>query len=428
MKDSSVIITRERGVILILTLWMVTVLSLLAYSLAYEMRIEARLTKLKKDNFVAFQLAKAGVAKAICDLKNDMIIERAEKSQIFDAEGDVWKNPEDKINVPLGEGTYSVHIIDEESFININTAHPILMTEIIKYFIGDNEEEKAQAERTAIAIYDWRDPDNYPANGAVGTEKDYYGELIAKDQGVEYTKDFDSGYKPKNDLFSSVEELLSVYGVTPELFYGFNQEERKGDIYLERSRREQRRNPHIMGGRSETESEWEGKPPEGLRDVCTVNSTGEININTAGEAVLTAVIAAARISDPDPSELARAIIKFRRDGRNSKFNNEKAFHNVGELSQVEGLSGPLIQRMQSIQRLTTMSRNFRIISEGRAGRAHRTIEAVVARTWESFRVDAKDKNFDESVRRRVRRVDKDNEDSPLLVECPTVRIIHWRER
>jgi type II secretory pathway component PulK len=428
MKDSSLTITRERGVILILTLWMVTVLSLLAYSLAYEMRIEARLTKLKKDNLVAFQLAKAGVAKAICDLKNDMVIDRTGKSQIFDAEGDVWKNPEDKINVSLGEGTYSVRIIDEESFININIAHPILMTEAIKYFKGDDEDEKAQAERTAIAIYDWRDPDDSPANGSVGTEKEYYSELIAKDQGIEYTKDFDSGYRPKNDFFSSVEELLSVYGVTPDLFYGFNQEERKGEIYRERSRRGQRRNPHIMGGRSETESEWEVKPPEGLRDICTVNSTGEININTAGEAVLTAVIAAARISDPDPSELARAIIKYRRDGRDSKLDNEKAFHNVGDLSQVEGLSGPLIQRMQSIQRLTTVSKNFRIISEGQAGRAHRTIETVAARTWEAFNVDAKDKDFDESVKRRVKRVDKDKEDSPLLVESPTIRIVHWRER
>jgi len=43
----------RRGVIIILTLWLVTVLALIAYSLAYEMRIEARLTKLKKDQLLA---------------------------------------------------------------------------------------------------------------------------------------------------------------------------------------------------------------------------------------------------------------------------------------------------------------------------------------------------------------------------------------
>jgi len=69
----------RRGVIIILTLWLVTVLALIAYSLAYEMRSEGRLTKLKKDQLLAYQLAKAGVAKAICDLKNDMLMERQEK-------------------------------------------------------------------------------------------------------------------------------------------------------------------------------------------------------------------------------------------------------------------------------------------------------------------------------------------------------------
>lgn len=421
----------RRGVIIILTLWLVTVLSLMAYSLSYEMRIEARLTKLKKDQLVAYQLAKAGVAKAICDLKNDMVMERQEKSQILDAEGDVWRNPEDKVDIEMGAGTFTVHVIDEESLLNINTINPAIISKAIEYFMGEeaeDEKEVARIERIGLGILDWRDADDVPANSGEATERELYDKLIAEDDGVEYDENYQSGYKLKNDVFTSVEELLFVYGIPSEVFYGFTPEEKKEQLYLERTQGERRQNRHIMRSHTGGDSKWLDKEPEGLRDILTVVSTGEVNINTAGEAVLTAILAAANINDPNPEEVAQAIIEYRRDGKKDKYDNDKAFRNPMELSQVEGLSAPLVQQMMAMQRLTTVSTHFRIIAEGKSGRAKRTIEATVRRTWETFTVEQDDKDFDPRTRARVKRINENDDNSPIVVESPTVRIVRWRER
>jgi len=410
---------------LILTLWMVTVLSLIAYSLAYEMRLEVRLTKLKKENFIAFQLARAGISKAICDLKNDMVIDRSEDAQVFDAEGDVWVFPEDKINIEMGDGTYTVKIIDEESYLNLNTMNVSVLRELIKYFIGEDEDE--EAEKIAFAILDWKDPGDIPASGEAPTETEAYQKLIEEDFGLDYDSDEEILYRLKNDFFTSVEELLDVYGMTPELFYGFDPEERKAELFKERAEREED-NIHVMDITKDDLESWYNREPEGLRDCLTINSSGALNVNTAGEAVLTALIAASGVAGNDPGDLAQAIIDYRRGGSDYDIDNDNAFRNIGELSQVDGLSGPVISRIRSLQRLTTTSTNFRIISVGKYKSARRTIEVVVSRTWESFNVDTTDDDYNPDVRRRIRRKDEDDDDERITVDCPTVRILQWRER
>lgn len=416
----------NKGVILILTLWMVTVLSLIAYSLAFEMRLEARLTKLRKDNLMAYQLARAGLAKAICDLKNDMVLDRSEDAQIFDAEGDVWKNPKDKFEIPMAGGTYSVRIIDEESFLNINRVNPLVMTEAIKYFLGEEQEE--EASKISFSVLDWRDADDIPAKGGVAKEQEFYGEYIAEDMDIDLDEVDQINYRLKNDYFNTVEEILDCYGMTPDLFYGFDPQQRKEEILMQKNVARKRDNIHIMSGSSDSDSYQIDLVPEGLRDLLTVHSSGQVNVNTASEAVLIAIIASARINDPDPEELAQAIIDYRRDGAKEDIENDKAFRSIEELSQVEGLSGPLISRLQSLQSLTTISSNFRIIAEGNYGKSHRTIEAVVIRSWENFIVDTSDGELDPDVKRRIRREDEKKDDTKVTVDSPTVRFVQIRER
>jgi len=428
MKEKKLLLKkRDKGVVLILTLWMVTVLSMIAYSLAYEMRLESRLTKLKKDNLIAFQLAKAGVAKAVCDLKNDMVLDRAEKAQILDAEGDVWKNPKDKMDVKMGGGTYTVRIIDEESLLNLNSANTLVILQAIKYFLGEDQEE--EAKQIALAITDWRDADDAPSDTSKDiNENEFYRQIIAEDMGLRDDEENGISYRLKNDYFTTVEELLDVYGVTQQLFYGYDPEERREEILMEKTRTSRGDDRHIMRSSSGKASYQFDLEAKGLRDIFTVRSDGSVNINTAGEAVLTAIIAAAQINDPDPQSLAKAIIEYRRDGAKEDIDNEQAFRSLGELSQVEGLSGPLISRLQSLQRLSVSSNHFRIIAEGTYGRAHRTIEAVVIRTWETFTVDANDGDFDPNVRRRMKREDENKSEDRVTVESPTVRIVQFREK
>lgn len=419
---------KKRGAILVLTLWMVTVLSLIAYSLAYEMMLESRLTKLQKDNLVAYQLAKAGLARAICDLKNDMLVDRDENAQVFDAEGDIWMKPEGKMEVEMLGGTYTVRVIDEERYVNLNQAHPALLKNLIIVFVGDDEEE--EADKTAQAIADWRDPDDKPStiiNVEGQSEREVYQRIIAEDSGYsgEDWEEFD--YRQKNDYFTTVEELMNVYGMDIELFYGYDPVEERHKIYAERAMSGREENSHIMTAGSNDDNSY-FLQVRGFRDVLTVNSSGLLNINTAGEEVLTALLITARVDEDAAEETARSIISYRRNGSDDDIDNDQAFRAVGDLAQVDGVSGAVISRMQSIQRLTTVSSNFRIIAEGRSGRAHRTIEAVVMRTWETFNIDANDGDFDENVRRRIRREDDDSDSSRVTVEDPTVRIFQWRER
>src|SRR5690606_3744836 len=81
--------THRRGIILVLVLWIAVLLSLLAYSVLYQMSLESRVTSLRARQLEANTLARAGIAKAFTDLKNDMIFDNSDAmNPPFDAEGD----------------------------------------------------------------------------------------------------------------------------------------------------------------------------------------------------------------------------------------------------------------------------------------------------------------------------------------------------
>ena len=60
---------------------------------------------------------------------------------------------------------------------------------------------------TADAILDWIDPDDTPREQ--GAESDFYSGL-------------DHGYTPRDRAPTTIEELLQVKGVTPELLFGYD--------------------------------------------------------------------------------------------------------------------------------------------------------------------------------------------------------------
>ncbi len=100
-------------------------------------------------------------------------------------------------------------ITDEASKLNLNAATPAqLLTLVETVAVTDSEgEEAVQPQAIVDAIVDWRDADNKPNGEAADTEGEYYLSL-------------DKPYGVKNGLFSSVEELLLVKGVTGSVLYG----------------------------------------------------------------------------------------------------------------------------------------------------------------------------------------------------------------
>ena len=73
--------SREKGVILLVTLWIAVVLAIIAYSLSYQVRLEMKLTKQFRQSAQARALAQVGIAKAVADLKNDLIIDTSETTK-----------------------------------------------------------------------------------------------------------------------------------------------------------------------------------------------------------------------------------------------------------------------------------------------------------------------------------------------------------
>jgi type II secretory pathway component PulK len=86
-------------------------------------------------------------------------------------------------------------LVDEASKLNVNTA---TLTEL--------EDLPNMTEALASAIVDWRDA-NDTVTGDVGAESSTYEE-------------HSPSYEAKNANFESIDELLLVHGMTPELLYG----------------------------------------------------------------------------------------------------------------------------------------------------------------------------------------------------------------
>ncbi|MFW6255625.1 MAG: general secretion pathway protein GspK, partial [Candidatus Sumerlaeota bacterium] len=214
----------RRAVILLLTIWIVIVLGLLAQSLSYEMRVESQLSALNRDQFRVRQLARLGVARATTDLRNDNLLMGAadmDWRNRFDAFGDVWADgsllprtyeitpPDD--SDPIGH--YTILVVDEESKLDINNEKTMEAIEYLIRMLGEDEED---ARDIAEAIWDWKDNDDEPIGKKGTSEIEHYARELDMDLDVESSR----LYLPKNAKFDTVDELLGIPGMTPELFYG----------------------------------------------------------------------------------------------------------------------------------------------------------------------------------------------------------------
>ncbi len=434
-------IYKKRGVLLLITLWLTVVLTMIAYSLAYELQLEVKLTKMRKDSTNAMSMAKAGAAKAVADLKNDLLFEYSEEGMTrkFDAEGDVWKRPEDgKIDQILGKdkeakyGFYNVEVIDEESKINLNTAsYQIFKSALV--FLGYEDED---AEELGYKIVDWRDADDKPAKGEGEKESIYYAELEAEKEGA-YLSDEIVPIKFKNDLFTTVDELLDIPGITPEIFYGIDEEaakkKKKKSLSSSRTKLLLSQDKYNKLKRNESKKAFLNEDEQiGLKDLFTVNSNGSVNVNTASKWVLTVLIGAATDNVDDAVKAAESIIEYRRNNKKEDIDNDRAFRNIGELNQVGEVGGGILGKIGSYQRLDVKSDNFLIHSVGECGYAKKSIFVRVLRTWEVFNLDdakikerLEERNTDIST---FRNVVKDKEEKSGNVYAPTVRITQWMEK
>ena len=259
------ILIKEKGVILIASLWIVTILSLFAVTIGRQASVSLRLASYDVDKRKAYFIARAGMMRA---LSEKAIGYKTGLSSDIDAFSQPWINNKDLfLRRAFGAGYYTVGyeyllperngkkspmlygLMDEQSKININIASEDTLKNLLIYF--DIDENIALS--IAGSIMDWRDEDEETASSPKGL---LYGAENLYYQGLLFP------YGCKNADFDNIYELLLVKGVTVDILNKIK--------------------PYI-----------------------TVYGNGMVNINTASEPVLNALVG------PDFTGLASKIAGYR---------------------------------------------------------------------------------------------------------------------
>jgi type II secretory pathway component PulK len=188
------------GVALIVVLWVMVVLSLMVYSLGQSMRTEYAASVSHADRLKALEVAKSGIDKAIAFVEND-------PSPVAGPLSTWQSNDTEFESIPVGDGTFTlIHpyfdqegvvqhgLWDESSKLSLNIANKDMLMKL-----------PGMTEDIADSIIDWRDSDENASPR--GAENPYY-------------KSLQPPYACKNGDFETVEELLYVRGMTPEILYG----------------------------------------------------------------------------------------------------------------------------------------------------------------------------------------------------------------
>lgn len=178
----------QAGIALVLVLWILTLLSVIAGSVAFSARTET----LSAGNQMGVARANAIVDGAIYRAIYEMSKPTANTANGWMADGRTYDVEFDDVIVKLV-------VSSESAFIDLNAA-PVMLLRSLFLSVGASEQE---ADALVDAIQDWRDADELARTN--GAERDQY-----EAAGMPYV--------PTNMNFYSVDELARVMGMTPELF------------------------------------------------------------------------------------------------------------------------------------------------------------------------------------------------------------------
>jgi general secretion pathway protein K len=233
-------LAEQQGVALIMVLWIFIFLFVVAFEFSSSAREEASAAHRYSDETQGYYIATAGFERGLYDFINQQapggtLQPNQIKEDLFDGN---WREG------TLGAAVYRFRLVDEGGKININRVNEDVLRRIFTNLGVDPNVRDILVD----AIMDWRDPDDlHRTNGA---EKDYYLALSPS-------------YTPKNGALDTVEDLLWMRGMTPDLFYGYSD---RDDRATDKSR-------HV-----------------GLREIFTIDSPiDRVNLRTASVEVIHAL-------------------------------------------------------------------------------------------------------------------------------------------
>ncbi|MGB5520544.1 MAG: PilX N-terminal domain-containing pilus assembly protein [Gammaproteobacteria bacterium] len=177
---------RQRGIALVIVLWLLVLLTVIAASHARIIRTETRLASNHVETGKARSLAEAGAHHAILEL---LVQDQAQR----------WPVNGRVNHIRFEDGEVAIAIRDTRGLIDINKAQPQLLEQVLTALGMEQEQRQALVD----AIIDWRDKDNL--RSLKGAEDDDYQRAGLR-------------WAARDGAFSSVEELRYVLGMSNTLF------------------------------------------------------------------------------------------------------------------------------------------------------------------------------------------------------------------
>ena len=178
----------QRGIALILVLWLTILLTVIGGSFAYGMRNEALAARNTLSLAQARALADGAIFRTIFELMRPRTI-----ADVWSADGIVHEWDENGSRV-------AVNALDESGKIDLNTAPDTLLKGLLQ---TAGEQDADAAAKWVDVIGDWKDADDLRRpNGAEAP--DYQSAGLS--------------YKPANAPFEAVAELQRVLGMTPAVY------------------------------------------------------------------------------------------------------------------------------------------------------------------------------------------------------------------
>jgi len=179
-------VIRQKGMALVLVLWVLSLLTIMAGSFALSMRRESAIIGAVKNNAQALAIAESGIAMA------EMMLLNPDPTKSWRADGNIYE-------ITASDAKVRVRLLSEKGKIDINKASEGLL----KSLLASSPVDSDQQEKLVNAIIDWRDEDDLVH--LEGAEKSEY-----KDAGL--------NYQPGNKSFQSIEELQMVLGIDKAVF------------------------------------------------------------------------------------------------------------------------------------------------------------------------------------------------------------------
>jgi general secretion pathway protein K len=183
---------RQKGIALVLVLWMLSLMAIMAGGFSLSMRRQLAIVEQVKNNAEALALAEAGLAIA------ESMMMALDQTKRWRADGNVYQVDYANVNNGL-EAKVRIRLLSESGKIDINKADQILLQSIMMHAPVDEDQQNALVG----AIIDWRDSDDLVHID--GAEKKEY-----KSAGL--------SYQPRNKPFQSIEELQMVLGVNEDVY------------------------------------------------------------------------------------------------------------------------------------------------------------------------------------------------------------------